>query len=269
MMIKLIAIDLDGTLLNENSAITRESIETINKAMDEGVRIVLCSGRPMSGLYPYIKELGLDEDEEYIISQNGSKISTANNEIIKEILMEEADVNYLVDLADKEDVGVCIISGSDNYYAYNYSTPAMEHDADLVFLDVEVLDRDLSKMENNDPMVVMAVDEKDKLDRFTDKYEAEISKQFEFVRSCSTILEFLNRGIGKGPALLYLADYLNLDISEVMVIGDELNDLSMFEIDAFKVAMGNAHQDIKDRADYITLANSEDGVGHAIKKFVL
>ena len=96
-MIKLIAIDLDGTLLNENSTITRESIETINKAMDEGVRIVLCSGRPMSGLYPYIKELGLDEDEEYIISQNGSKISTANNEIIKEILMEEADVNYLVD----------------------------------------------------------------------------------------------------------------------------------------------------------------------------
>ncbi len=268
-MIKLIAIDLDGTLLNENSAITKESIKTINQAMDQGVRIVLCSGRPMSGLYPYIKELGLDQDEEYIISQNGSKISTATNETIKEVLMEEADLNYLVDLADKEDVGVSIITAGDDYYAYNFATEAMHHDAGLVFLDVEEIDRDLTRMENNDPMVVMAVDEKEKLDSFTEKYEEEISKQFEFVRSCPTILEFLNRGIGKGPALLYLADHLNLDISEVMVIGDELNDLSMFEIDAFKVAMGNAHEDIKDRADYITLKNSEDGVAHAIKKFVL
>ncbi len=105
MSIKLIAIDIDGTLVDKEFKITPEVKAAITEAREQGVKIVLCTGRPFPGVKRYIKELDLDQDEDYVITYNGSLVlSTATNEVLVSHTLDYSDFVRINELADKFNV---------------------------------------------------------------------------------------------------------------------------------------------------------------------
>lgn len=133
-MIKLIAIDMDGTLLNDEKKIPKENIQAIKEATQAGIKIVLCTGRPMSGILPYFNELGLTK-EEYIIMNNGcSTYSTKDWQLIDSATLTHDELIFLEEVV-KEFPNVCLTLTAENtFYAVGEEVPEIvAYDADLVF----------------------------------------------------------------------------------------------------------------------------------------
>jgi Cof subfamily protein (haloacid dehalogenase superfamily) len=115
----------------------------------------------------------------------------------------------------------------------------------------------------------MFADEPSKLEEIYPLIPKELFEKYTVVFSAKFFLEFLNKETNKGKALKALCEYLKIDPSEVMAIGDEENDLSMLEYAGHKIAMDNANKKLKDIATYITSSNNDEGVGKAVEKLVL
>lgn len=269
-MIKLIAIDMDGTLLNSKKEIPTENIEAIQKAAAAGVKIVLCTGRPKSGIVPYFNQLGLTE-EEYIIMNNGCTIyNTKNWELIDyaQVSHQEFDILYA---ATQNHPEVCLtLTGEKTYFAVGDRVPDLvQYDAGLVFAKAKAIS--FEKLKANDEIIFQAMymAEKPLLDPFQAEKEAELAEDFSVVRSQPYIFEAMPKGFTKATGLKILADQLGYSSEQVMALGDAANDLEMLEFAGHSVAMGNASDDIKKHCRYVTNSNDEAGVAQAIYDYVL
>ena len=115
----------------------------------------------------------------------------------------------------------------------------------------------------------MMIDEPEKLDKAIEKLPKEVYEKYTVVKSAPFFLEFMNKKVNKGVGVELLAKHLNIKQEEIITMGDAGNDLHMIEYAGMGIAMGNATNDIKTIANYITESNNEDGVAKAIEKFVL
>ncbi|NEZ50041.1 Cof-type HAD-IIB family hydrolase [Clostridium botulinum] len=268
-MYKLIAIDMDGTLLNSDKKLSRENIATINEAMKRGIRVAICTGRPYSGIEPYASEIGLCNEDEYIISQNGSYVSNGNDtKTISAKYLKEQEVNEILSYLQEKNVGIVLVTDKE-YLAYNCEiNEEMNHDAALVFKEIKKFDVNKNNIEDLKLLKIMIMDKADKIDELTKNMDKSITSNFYVVRSMPYLIEIMAKNIDKGYGLLKLARYLNIKDEEIMVIGDELNDIGMFRVAGMGVAMANANEEIKKLADFITLSNDENGVSYAINYFM-
>lgn len=269
-MIKLIAIDLDGTLLNSDKKIPEENVKAIQAAAKAGVKIVLCTGRPKSGILPFFKKLGLD-DEEYIIMNNGCTIyNTKNWELVFHAQVTNEELDTLNEaIADYPDV--CLtLTGEKHYYAVGSEVPELvQYDASLVF-DTAIA-KSLDEMKALDETIFQAMymAKAPQLDPFQAAKEEELAKDFSVVRSQEYIFEAMPKGYTKATALKALSEKLGLSQAEVMALGDAANDLEMLAFADHSVAMGNATDEVKAICRYETTTNNEAGVAKAIYDYVL
>lgn len=269
-MIKLIAIDMDGTLLDSNKKIPAENIVAIQKAAAAGIKVVLCTGRPKSGILPYFKELGLTE-EEYIIMNNGCTIySTKNWELMDYAQVTTKELESLYQ-ATQSHPDVCLtLTGEENYYAVANKVPMLvQYDADLVFAEAKSISLEEVKKSSLIIFQAMYMAEESLLDSFQNSKEAELSQDFSVVRSQDYIFEVMPKGHTKASALKSLSEKLGFSPDQVMALGDAANDLEMLEFATHSVAMGNATEDIKKRCRYVTSSNDEAGVAKAIYDYAL
>jgi Cof subfamily protein (haloacid dehalogenase superfamily) len=271
MSIKLVAIDIDGTLLNENNHLTEGTIDAIQKAHEQGVQIVLCTGRPLTGAKPYLQKLGLDNStDNHVITFNGSLVQSTNGDIMVRHTLTFADYVDIEALTRK--IGVHFHCETDQYiYTANKDlSPYTIGEAYLVRMPIRY--REVSEMTSglsiskgmiiDDPRLITQIQEEHLVpDDFYDR--------FYIVQSEPFFLEIMNKSASKGNALAELCQELGLERSEVMAIGDQGNDLTMIDFAGTGVAMGNAIDEVKQHANEITLPNSQDGVAAAIKKWVL
>ncbi|KRM24496.1 sugar-phosphatase [Latilactobacillus graminis] len=269
MSIKLVAVDMDGTLLNENNILSPRTIKVVKAAKKHGVKIVLCTGRPLTGVTPFLKTLGLTEASDYVITFNGALVqNTATGEILVRHTLSHNQYLELETLARQ--IGSHLHAEDDQfiYTANRNLSPYTVSESALVnmpirFRHVDEIDPDkvFSK--------VMLIDEPAILAEAKMKIPAEFFKRYQFVQSEAYFLEVLNKNAGKGNGLRDLADALNIDQTEVMAIGDQGNDLSMLEYAGFPVAMENAIPELKKIAKVVTKSNREgqDGVAHAIETY--
>ena len=136
-MIKLLALDMDGTLLNEAKEIPQAHIAAIHQAIEKGVKLVLCTGRPLFGVLPYYKKLGLDLQNEYVIVNNGcSTHQTSDWGLVDWQELSPADIEYLYDLAEKSDVQLTLFDESHYFVLGGKPNQVIENDAKLVFSDL-------------------------------------------------------------------------------------------------------------------------------------
>ncbi|OIB47518.1 haloacid dehalogenase [Streptococcus pneumoniae] len=136
-MIKLLALDMDGTLLNEAKEIPQAHITAIHKAIEKGVKLVLCTGRPLFGVLPYYKKLGLDLQNEYVIVNNGcSTHQTSDWGLVDWKELSPADIEYLYDLAEKSNVQLTLFDESHYFVLGGKPNQVIENDAKLVFSDL-------------------------------------------------------------------------------------------------------------------------------------
>ncbi|MBC2391872.1 sugar-phosphatase [Listeria booriae] len=268
-MIKLVAIDIDGTLLSDNHEITPEVHTAIHKAKAKGVKVVLCTGRPLTGVQQYLTDLELKREGDYVITFNGAMVQdTFTKEVISHLTL---DYDSVVDIYNmSREIGLHMhYNDVNNLYTPNrdigkYTVyEAHMTNTPLFYVPVEEIPKDVMASK------VMFIDETEVLEPAIAKIPTAFGEKYNLVRSSPYFLEVLNPEASKGSAVERLAKKLGIQQSEVMCIGDQENDSTMIEYAGVGVAMDNAIDKIKDMAEFITLSNNESGVAHAINKYVL
>lgn len=268
MSIKLIAIDIDGTLLTPERTISPNVQQTIQTAKEKGVKIVLCTGRPLAGVRAYLKALNLEEKGDYVLTYNGALAQESDSgKVLAHHTMSMDDFYEIEEMSRK--VGVHLHTTTiDAMYTANRDISAYTVreafivELPLKFRTVEEMDKDLtiSKM--------MMIDDPAILDAAVEKIPQWFKDKYTVLRSEPFFLEILNKSASKGQALKSLAEILHLKPGEIMAIGDNENDLDMIEYAGVGVAMGNAIPKVKEAANIITDTNVNDGVATVIQEYL-
>lgn len=269
MAIKLIAIDMDGTLLNPAHEITPAVGQAIGAAREKGVYVALATGRPFIGIQRYLQELDLLGEGQYCITNNGALVQrTADGECISQITLDIDDYRYLEALSRQLDVHFHALDFGNCYTANRDISPYTVHESYLTGIPLKY-----RRVEEMDPGMrfpkVMMIDPPEVLDRAISQMPPEAYERYTIMKSAEYYLELLNKQANKGEAVKALAEHLHLTADEVMTIGDQANDLAMITYAGTGVAMGNAIDEIKAASQFVTKTNREDGVAVAIQKWVL
>lgn len=268
VMYKLIALDMDGTLLKEDKTISERTRKAIDDARAKGVTVVLATGRPIDGVMRYLEELEMFTDNDYVLSYNGGLVlKTKDRKVVSKIGLLGSDTKYLYELSKK--LGVNIHAFSENR---GLITPKNSKytEVEAEINKINITEEDFNNIVDEDCFIkVMMIDEPEVLQVAIDNLPAEVYEKYTVVRSAPFFLEFLNKKVNKGTGLELLAKHLCVKQEEIIAMGDAGNDLHMIEYAGMGIAMGNAFQEVKDAANYITDNNDNDGVATAIEKFVL
>ncbi|MDC7859975.1 sugar-phosphatase [Pantoea ananatis] len=269
MAIKLIAIDMDGTLLNPQHEITPAVKTALNRAREKGVSIVLATGRPFVGIERYLQELDLQADGQYCISNNGALVHQAKDgEVVADVTLGFDDYLYVEKLARELGVHFQAFDKSHLYTPNKDISEFTIHEASLTGIPVRY-----RAVEEMDPATrfpkLMMIDKPALLDAAIAKLPEQAHQTYTILKSAPYYLEILDRRVNKGYGVKMLAEKLGLKAEDVMAIGDQENDLAMIDYAGTGVAMGNAIASVKKIAQFITKTNREDGVAHAIEKWVL
>lgn len=267
---KLIALDMDDTLLNKDLIITEKTAFAIKKAADKGIYIVLCSGRTKGGLDPFIKSLGLEKSEygRYIVSLNGARIFDLwKNEIIYsqnvdgEILVQAFEEAQKLDLPGE-------IYSPNTIYA-NVDNEWSRLDSSLCKLNLEVIEDFKGSLAKGQSKMVIPGDPKIVAD-LQEKLKKMFGEKAVIFTSKPYFLEIMPQNCGKGEALLHLGNHLEIKADEIMAFGDSMNDESMIRLAGLSVAMCNGRKEIQEMAKFVTKkSNNEDGIGDFLEEFVL
>lgn len=266
--IKLIALDLDGTLLTTDKRLTDRTKETLKAARDRGIKVVLTTGRPLKAMDFFLHELGTDDHEdEYTITFNGGLVQKNTGEILDKTVFSYDDVARLYEETEKLSLPLDAISEgtvyqiqSDQESLYTKFNPA------LTFVPVDFEDLS-SQMTYNKCVTAFA---QEPLDAAIQKISPELFDQYEIFKSREMLLEWSPNNVHKATGLAKLISHLGIDQSQVMACGDEANDLSMIEWAGLGVAMQNAVPEVKAVANVVTpMTNDEEAVAWAIEEYVL
>ncbi|WP_313630775.1 Cof-type HAD-IIB family hydrolase [Enterococcus devriesei] len=266
-MIKLIAIDLDGTLLTDAKTISDTNKAALAQAKAQGVKIVICTGRPLIAIKDYLAELNLLDADDYSITFNGGLIQTNTGEILGKTAMDLADVKHIYQLFVELNLPTDVLSDALSFQLASSTDhpslyPTMNKALTYVTKTVEVLE------ENALYNKVVAATEVDYLDQQIALIPAEEYERFEIFKTRPNLLEFMPKGVTKAFGLSVLGERLGIAANEMMALGDEANDLSMITYAGVGVAMENATDGVKSAANFVTGTNQADGVAQAIQKFV-
>lgn len=264
---KLLAIDMDGTLLHDDNYVTQKQVDyLLNLIYNKEVKIAITTGRPLAG----IKNLLPEElyKNVFRIALNGSLIQSPDDEIIEIYSLDHEEVLEIVEYADAHKTDVSILD-KDNFYSLSkVITDLMSYDASLNKMVMEYYD--IKYLDNLDHITKLLIfSEPDKISRLRSELPEKFHEQFSIIFSQDYLIEFLPQRIDKGSSLLKLADEIGLPYSSIVSIGDGLNDQSMLEVANVAIAMDNAHPNIKEMADIVSINNNEDGVIHALERIGL
>lgn len=267
MTYKIIVLDIDDTLLTDDHEISPRTKEALLKAQDLGVKVVLASGRPTYAMHKIAEELLLNEYGSYVLSFNGGIITdyrTKNN--VYECTLTKEQAHELYEISKKYDVFVHtyvdndIITEKGNEYTdiegQITGMPIVE-----VGSFVEHVQADVVKL--------LMLEHPEKLEKVEKILQKELQGKISVMRSKPFFLELTNNEVDKGKSLNHLIKILGIHQDEVIAIGDGSNDLPMIKFAGLGVAMGNAADEIKKQADYVTDTNNNDGIAKVVEKFIL
>ncbi|MFS1663542.1 sugar-phosphatase [Streptococcus sp. zg-JUN1979] len=268
MSIKLVAVDIDGTLLTSDRRITKDVYDAIQESKAQGVKVVIATGRPIAGVKQLLNDLNLRDEGDYVITFNGGLVqdTATGQDIISETLSYD-DYLDLELLSRKLGVHMHAITKDGIYTANRNIGKYTVHEAQLV--GMPVFYRTPEEMRNKAIIKMMFIDEPSVLDAAIAQIPESYKERFNLVKSTPFYLELLPKTVSKGAALLHLAEKMGLEHSQTMAIGDEENDRAMLETVANPVVMENGNPELKKIAKYITKSNEESGVAYALRNWVL
>lgn len=294
-MYKLLVLDMDGTLLNNNKQISQGNKNAIESAVEAGVKVSICTGRLLEGIEIYLKELNFISSDNYSITCSGSliqnntktKMCSCNNLSIE-------DMNYVRDLCKRLKLAFNIFSDGAILASHDSLFNQIDAQANRVPLKIMnmdgitegtmmtkftlinediTVDKELRKICPSVRFDSSNLKPKPNFnkDLFNDKscFPKEFLEKYTVLKTSPFTYEVLKKSSNKGEGVRLLSEKLGIKREEIICIGDSGNDKHMIKYAGLGVAMGNAFDDIKRAADYVTLTNEEDGVAHVINKFIL
>ena len=268
MKYKLIVLDLDGTLTNSKKIITPRNREILIRVQEQGVRLVLASGRPTYGIVPLANELRMNEFGGFILSYNGGEIiNWETQEMIYENVLPNDVVPVLYECARSHQLSILTYDGAE-IVTENSQDPYVQKEAFLNKMAVRETNDFLTDITL--PVAkCLIVGDADKLIPLEAELCLRLQGRINVFRSEPYFLELVPQGIDKALSLAVLLKEIGVERKEMIAIGDGYNDLSMIKFAGLGIAMGNAQEPVKKAADYITLSNEEDGVAIAVEKAII
>ncbi|MCY6371119.1 Cof-type HAD-IIB family hydrolase [Clostridium ganghwense] len=293
-MYKLIAIDMDGTLLKDNKTISKKTYDAIQSAKSKGVKVVLSTGRPIQGIEQSLKYLTLTGNNDYIVACSGSVVQcVGTKKFLFQAKFLKKDIKYLYDLS--KDLNITLNGMTSNYLLTSKLDFTTKIESHLVNLPIKLVDFNnikenliinsmayinethnfINKLKSfynnidiNDSNLEFLNTDDDLLSDLNN-LPSELRNRYTLLKTSNNSLEILKKDVNKGTGVATIAKKLGIKRKEIICIGDSGNDIHMIEFAGLGVAMGNAFPEVKEIANYITLTNEEDGVAHVINKFIL
>ena len=263
-MIRMIATDMDGTLLDSTRHILPRTKQALCKAREQGCEVVIATGRPIEGILPYAKELGTLVPGQYAIAFNGAAVY--------ELSTLKTVVQDTISNADIRKLAAC--ASSLGLYSHAFSmTRGLLTEKNNEWTDIEknynqiplTLTDFQACADHEEFFKILFCGPQELIDK-AEEATRDLRQNFTVVRSMPFFLEFLNKNASKGFALEKLASYLGIPLTEVMAFGDAQNDEHMLEVAGVGVAMGNSVPLIIDMADKVTASNDEDGIAIVVEQ---
>ncbi|MHC1786205.1 MAG: Cof-type HAD-IIB family hydrolase [Christensenellales bacterium] len=270
--IRLVTVDMDGTLLNERGKISDRTLQTIRAAQDAGIVFSICTGRFFENASILLKDYGLDCP---LIALNGAKVALRPyGACLVKHKMPLASAKATFDLLERTSAG---------YFLFGDGLVVIRRDGDVHHSQIDFGERmeteANTRYEYGKEACLRAIgegiykfyihfgDDLQALGKLRDRLRD--VPDINLTQSSNINIEVMPLGIDKGQGLRELAGHLVIPMTQVMAVGDEDNDLPMLRAAGLGVAMGNATQAVKGAADVITLSNAEDGVSVAIERYAL
>lgn len=240
---KLLALDMDGTLLQDDHEVSPETVKWIKEAVRQGVHVCLSTGRAFSSAYPYAQQLELTTP---MITVNGSEVWRAPYDLYRRSLLDVELVRKMHELAVETDSWFWAYTVDQLYNRENWS----------------------GDIENKEWLKFGYHNENDEV-RHTILMRLQDMDGLEITNSSPYNFEINPKGINKAEGIKQVCELLGLDISQAVAVGDSLNDLAAIQQAGLGVAMGNAQQTVKDEADVVVASNNDDGIVEVIRDYIL
>ncbi len=266
MSYKIVVLDIDGTLTNSKKELTELNCQTIKALASKGVITVLASGRPTYGIVPLAKELELESSGGYILSYNGGQIIEVQNGKLHH--SAQIPMDLLPILESEATAAGCTLISYDNEYVLSTmpNDKYVQIEANLNRMQIKEV-ASVADYLKSSPTKTLAVGEPQKVLALCQRLQDIAGDRLNIFRSEPFFLEIVPPGIDKALSLERLLKHLGLEREDMIAFGDGFNDLSMIEYAGCGVAMKNAQDAVKDKANAITsLSNDEDGVAHYLKE---
>ncbi|MEG2774883.1 MAG: Cof-type HAD-IIB family hydrolase [Acetivibrio sp.] len=278
MKIKMIGLDLDGTVLNQEKKMGIRTRQAVEEAIKRGVMVLPATGRPLSGIPDEIFKI---HGIQYALCANGAVIHDLKKQKkIHEVVMDYKEIMEIIERLKKIDVMADVFIDGRGYvetenlaYHIQFETSAPLREYILkTRTTVENLSVFLKERQQNIQKMTInfrreedgSLYGKEGVEKILSEY-----KELAVVSGMATNLEVTNARATKGNGLLILGELFGIKKEEIMACGDSGNDREMLKAVGLGVAMENSTNEVLEIADYITKSNEEDGVAHAIEKFVL
>lgn len=272
--IRMIGLDLDGTLLDSNKVFTEYSRKIIGEAIKRGIIVLPATGRPVTGIPKEILEFpGI----RYVLSSNGARVvDMKTGKVLYERLIPYEAGKKLMELLGRFDaileiyydgIGYTNVEDLKRVEQYMPSAPMVQYIRNTRRPVEDVWEMYLRKHRPTDKIQALFADMDERAAAF-----AAVREELPEIQACGALsnnLEANGKGAEKGIALLKLGEILGIPAENIMACGDGSNDIAMIRDAGFGVAMANAIDEVKAAADYVTLSNDEDGVAKAMERYVL
>lgn len=280
-MVKLIAVDLDGTLLNEENQISKKNLEAIKFAQANGIEVVIATGRAHFDVQNIFKETKL---KTWIIGANGATIHQPNGELFHSVSINRQDAFQILNWLEQEEYYYEIFSNDSILSRQNgrelltiemdrvkSANPEVSIEQLIEAAEKQYSQTGFSYIVSYKDLIVTDVDvynilafsfDEEKLQK--GKAQFKDMKDVTMVTSAKHNFEFEHKKASKGIALEMLAKKLGMNLADTAAVGDSYNDLSMLRMAGRSAAMGNAAEEIKNSCQEVTLTNIDDGVAHFI-----
>ena len=261
---RLAALDLDGTLLNDEHIVTDRSCEALQKLSAQGVVVVLISGRMHRAILPISDQIGLENP---IISYNGGMVKhPQTGEIMHHTPIPTVDAMALVEYGDQKGLHLNFCLNDQLFIKeHNQWSELYEKRTGVPATALG----DLRELDGQEPTKMQILDTPEKINLLFTECKTEFGERLYVTRTQVEYIEFMNPQVSKGRALQALAGQLDIPDNLIVAFGDGYNDESMMEVAGFRVAMGNSVDEIKAIANYTTDTNQNDGVALAVERLLL
>lgn len=269
MRTKLIVIDLDGTLLNANDEINEQDRKILLRVQERGISVAIATGRTYAGAKQYIEAV---RAYPYFLGMNGCKtVNLKTNQVLHEEFIGKEITEIVIKCLENVPVFFEVYT-DDGIYAlkdrkdFMYASGLHHSYIEKMINEIKFVD-DIKIYNNKIYKFFVPMESEEMGGRIESGLRS--CECVTVVKSLGNFIEIIPRGCDKSVGLKIVCEQMGIDLNEVFAIGDSANDKEMLTCSGIGVAMGNAKEEVKGIADYITLGNDEGGIAYAIGNFLV
>ena len=264
MKYRLIAFDIDDTLLNRKKEISPATRAALMQAQANGALLLAASGRLPYGVRPYVELLEIAANGGYYMSFNGGAVMNSRGELISADYLDSRYIRPVYDILKTADVTVMVHRG-DTIFADNRVNAYTHVESDVIGLELNTVD-DLPSFIDWDIHKFLIAGEPDELKKLEQRLISIFGNEVDIYLSAPWFLEIMPKGVNKGSGLLAVCRDAGISPDEAIAFGDSYNDIFMLQAAGTGVAMGNAEEAVKAAAHMVTADCDHDGIAQALKE---